>query len=116
MNHIVFSIFDVKAQAYLPPFILPNAEMAARTFGDCINSDNHQFAAHPEDYTLFRLGTFDDNTGAYTLEAAPMSEGNGVEFVQITEARTNDLQDSIKTQVGNGSQIQPDTTSEDSSQ
>lgn len=83
MIHKQFSIYDSGAQAYLPPFILPRDEMAQRTFGDCCNSKEHQFGAHPEDYTLFRLGTWDDETAIFTPEPnGPQTLGNGVEYVQ----------------------------------
>lgn len=81
MIHQIFTIHDAKAAAYLPPFILPNAEMAKRIFTDCVNSEDHQFAKHPEDYTLFRLGTFDDNSAQYMLTEGIHSEGNGLEFI-----------------------------------
>ncbi|AXL15432.1 nonstructural protein [Microviridae sp.] len=83
MIHYQFSIYDSKAGAYLPPFILPREEMAIRTFGDCINATDHQFSLHPEDYTLFRLGTWDDETARFTPEAnGPHPVGNGVEFIR----------------------------------
>ena len=62
MVHRIFCIFDEKAKAYLPPFILPEVGMALRTFGDCVNSDDHQFGRHPSDYTMFTLGSYDDAT------------------------------------------------------
>lgn len=65
MIHHVFSIYDQKAAAFLPPFILPRKEMAIRTFTDCVQSDDHQFGSHPEDYTLMSLGTFNDENGRY---------------------------------------------------
>jgi len=81
MIHNVFTIFDAKAEAYLPPFILPKTSMAKRTFADCVNSKDHQFGAHPEDYTLFTIGTFDDETAQYNLLLTPESLGLGVEYV-----------------------------------
>ncbi len=63
MNFKVYSVYDSKAKAFLPPFYLPMEGMAVRTFSDCINSDSHQFGAHPEDYGLFTLGEFDDQSG-----------------------------------------------------
>lgn len=59
----IFSVFDTKAKAYLPPFFLPSDEVATRAFRDCVNSNDHQFGKHPEDYTLHRLGTFEDSEG-----------------------------------------------------
>ena len=120
MIHHVFTVHDVKAQAYLPPFILPKREMAIRTFSDCVNSDSHQFAAHPEDYTLFELGFFDDETALYNLRNAPQSLGNGVDFVQYTdvseamEGSTDAETQSGQTQKRNGSSIQPGADGTDS--
>jgi len=81
MIHNVFTIYDAKAEAYLPPFILPKISMAKRTFSDCVNSSDHQFGAHPEDYTLFTIGTFDDETAQYNLLLTPESLGLGNEYV-----------------------------------
>ena len=58
MKYHMFSVYDEKARAYLPPFILPEIGMATRTFGDCINSEQHQFGKHPSDYTLFKIADF----------------------------------------------------------
>lgn len=81
----LFSIYDTKALAYLPPFFLPQRGQAMRTFGDCCNDKSHAFGAHPEDYTLFYLGTFDDTTARFVLEPAPHSLGKGSEFVRESE-------------------------------
>ena len=69
--------------------------MAIRVFGDCIDSDSHQFSKHPEDYTLFNLGTWDDNTAIYEpCGNGPQVIGNGVEFVrphspELTNGKTS---------------------------
>lgn len=63
MKFKIFSVFDVKAKAYLPPFFLPEEAMAVRTFKDCANDKAHAFGLHPEDYSLFRLGEFDSLSG-----------------------------------------------------
>lgn len=81
MIHHIFTIYDQKAKAYLPPFYLPERGMAERTFSDCVNSNDHQFGAHPQDYTLFTIGLFDDSTAESTIYDAPVMLGNGVEYV-----------------------------------
>jgi len=81
MKHLLFSIHDIKAGAYLPPFTLPNKNMAIRTFTDCVNDPNHAFCRNPADYTLFCLGEFDDNDGQITSTFIE-SCGNAVEFVK----------------------------------
>lgn len=82
MIHHIFAVYDQKAGAHLPPFILPTIPMAERTFGDCVNKEEHQFNAHPEDYTLIRLGTFDDETGGIDVLSVPESLGLGVKYKQ----------------------------------
>ncbi len=82
MKHMMFAIHDSKARAYLPPFIMHRKEMAMRVFADCVNDyPNHQFSKNPADYTLFLIGTFDDNTAKHEQEKLNLSLGNGVEFV-----------------------------------
>jgi len=78
----IFAVYDIKARAYLPPFFLPRKEMAARIFGECINSKEHQFGRHPADYTLFHLGTFDDENAELSCPHAPHSMGAGVEYLE----------------------------------
>ena len=85
MKHKIFSIYDEKAQAYLPPFFLPTVGMAKRAFADCCNSDSHQFGKHPADFTLFELGEFDDAHGDIQTRAAFVSLGNGIVYKQSDE-------------------------------
>jgi hypothetical protein len=77
----IFTIFDVKAHAYITPFYLPTIAMATRTFADCINSDTHQFGKHPSDYILFHVGEFDDNKGKHILLPTLNPLGNGTDFL-----------------------------------
>lgn len=80
MIQLMFSVHDSKAEAYLPPFFLHTAGMAKRVFADCCNDEKHQWGRNPHDYTLFHLGAFNDSTATVTLETAPKSLGNGVEY------------------------------------
>lgn len=79
MNLTMYSVHDEKAQAFLTPFFMLHDGQAIRTFEDCINSRDHQFSHHPSDYTLFKIGTFNDQ-GAALTDTTPISLGNGVEF------------------------------------
>ncbi len=78
----IFTIYDEKAHAYLPPFFLPHIGQATRTFSDCINSADHQFGKHPHDYTLFALGHFDDNKAEIILADRKLI-ANGVEYLSL---------------------------------
>lgn len=80
MDHLLFTVYDVKAEVFLPPFFVPTLGLAIRAFADCVNSPEHQFGKHPHDYTLFTLGTFTDHDAEFDL-AGKKSLGNGVEFI-----------------------------------
>ncbi len=90
MVHRLFTIFDDKAEAYLPPFVLPGKGMAMRIFGDCVNSKDHQFGAHPQDYTLFDIGSFDDRTGIVGDLDSRCVCANGLEVVREVSSREDD--------------------------
>nr|UXQ88078.1 MAG: nonstructural protein [Microvirus sp.] len=79
----IFTVYDEKAKAHLPPFQMNRSEMAIRTFTDCINSKEHQFSQHPSDYTLFHHGSFDNLDASFNLMSHPKPLGNGVQFIQI---------------------------------
>ena len=64
MIHKIYTIFDSKAEAFLPPFFFHQQGMALRIFTDCCNDPEHAFGKHPEDYTLFYAGKFDDDLGS----------------------------------------------------
>lgn len=80
MKYHMFSVYDEKAKAYLPPFILPEVGMATRTFGDCVNNEEHQFGMHPEDYTLFEIAIFDDESANIGGDKKTIT--NGIELVE----------------------------------
>ncbi len=62
MRSRAFSVYDVKAKAYLPPFFFTEIGQATRVFTDAVNDGVHMFSKHPEDYSLFEIGLYDDST------------------------------------------------------
>ena len=79
-----YSVFDGTAQAFAQPFYMANDGMAIRAFAGTVNDqkDGNTIAAHPEQFTLFQIGTFDDKTGVIEKLETPRSIGLGVEFVE----------------------------------
>lgn len=70
MIQCVFAVYDKAAEAFLPPFFLPNKGMAVRTFGDCIKDTSHAFSRNPADYNLMYLGKWNNVDGTFELSAA----------------------------------------------
>ena len=59
----VYSVFDAKLAAYNVPFFARTDADATRSFGDLCLDPRSRVAQHREDYSLYRLGQFDDETG-----------------------------------------------------
>ncbi len=85
MKDQIFTVYDTKAKAYLPPFFLPQQGMATRVFADLCNQEGHQFNKHPEDYSLYTIGTF-DNIKAKIIEIDPLLLYTGLQLKNHTEA------------------------------
>ena len=81
MLHNVFTVFDSKTEAYLPPFYEQTKGSAIRSFTEAVNTPSHQFAKYPGDFTLFHLGTYDDTNSHFELFDTPMSVGVAIEFL-----------------------------------
>jgi hypothetical protein len=60
MYQELFTIKDQKAEVFFPPFVCANEQVAQRIFGNAIQDPAHQFGKNPEDYVLFKVGSYDD--------------------------------------------------------
>jgi len=82
MIQFIYSVHDSKALAYLPPFFMHNKNMAIRSFQDAVQDDGSSFHRHPEDYSLWELGEFDDNTGEIIYHTPHKALGTGLDYIQ----------------------------------
>lgn len=72
MKLLVFAVRDVKAEAFLPPFFMKTNGMATRAFMDEVNREKSSFGEHPEDFSLFRIAEFDEESAAFVNEIQPV--------------------------------------------
>lgn len=63
MQHKIYSIRDAKAEVFHPPFYKKTHGEAERDFHKLVNEPNNQVSMYPDDFDLYYLGDFDDNTG-----------------------------------------------------
>lgn len=75
----VYAIHDAAINAYSQPFYSHTNGSALRAFSDHVNDANSGPNKHPQDYSLFHLGTFDDQTGALS-PATPTRIGTATEY------------------------------------
>lgn len=73
MKMIVVSIKDRAADAFGRPACVAAEGVAIRQFQDEVNraSEDNQLYLHPDDFDMYMLGTFDDNTGKFELMEIP---------------------------------------------
>ena len=69
MRMNAYAIFDRATASYSQPFFLASDAAAARSFKDSANDETRNVGAHPEDYTLYRIGRYDDQTAELAAEA-----------------------------------------------
>lgn len=62
MTYPIYSIRDIKT-GYLQPTIDMNDDSAIRNFEHAVNNTESLFFTHSSDYSLYKLGMFDTETG-----------------------------------------------------
>lgn len=84
MLHKLYTVYDSKGESYTIPFFDHAEGRALRTFKDCCNDIEHQFGKHPEDYTLYNCGTYDDDSAVITQEhITAIATGNSLIEAQL---------------------------------
>lgn len=81
MIHIMIAVRDVKSEAYGRPFFVNSVGVAIRSFDDEVNRphEENMMYNHPGDFSLYEIGTFDDQTG----EVKSMTPKILIEGVQV---------------------------------
>jgi len=67
----VCSFYDSKTQVYSRPFFLQDIKLVPRVALDVRQSDN-DIGRHPEDFSLFHIGQFCDQTASFECLDAPV--------------------------------------------
>jgi len=73
MKLTLCTVKDRAADAYGRPMFVPSTGIAIRSFSDEINrsAEDNQMYNHSDDFDLYELGEFDDNTGLFSLHDQP---------------------------------------------
>lgn len=67
MIHEVCCVRDSKSEVFGRPFFVQSVGVAIRSFEDEVNREHeeNQMHRHPEDFTLYHLGKYNDSTGEF---------------------------------------------------
>jgi len=58
-----YAIWDNKAKNFTSPFFMRSRGEAIRAFTSTVNDGSSQIGKFPEDFQLFHVGFYDDNSG-----------------------------------------------------
>lgn len=62
----LYAIYDKKACSYNTPFYCKTNGIAVRIFADLVSDTSSVVSRHPEDFELYCLGEFNEDTGETT--------------------------------------------------
>lgn len=71
----VFSIYDAKSEGWSKPIYSRNPATCQRELRDVLSKAETPYSAHPEDYTLFELGTWSEFEPNIKYLETPLSHG-----------------------------------------
>lgn len=90
MLHEVYSIRDAKTEVFSPPFLQKARGEAERSFSQLSNDPETSIGRYPEDFDLYYLGQFNDNSGAYTLLDTPKHIIKAIQVVRPKKSQDPD--------------------------
>lgn len=76
MKYGIYAVRD-NLIGYLSITLEQNDPAALRDFSAAVNSPDSRLFVKPEDYRLYRVGTFDTDTGIIEAESSPSLIGEG---------------------------------------
>lgn len=76
----MFTVYDSKAEAYLAPFYFTTVGQALRSFMDTCADQTHPFYLHAEDFTIFEIGSYENQDASFELHLTPLSIGKASEY------------------------------------
>lgn len=81
MTQKIYSVRDAKTEFFSPPFLAHTHGEAERNFKQACNDEQSKITKFPEDYDLYYLGDYDDNTGKMAPIDTPQHIVKAVQLV-----------------------------------
>ena len=84
----MFVVYDSVGEIYERPFIHRTRGEALRGFTQAVNDPQTALYHNPEDFTLFEIGEWCQDTGVATMYEAKVNCGVAIEYRNSTEMAT----------------------------
>ncbi len=87
-----YCIFDTASGIYQRPYFVGSDNEATRAFADLVSETEHPVGKHPEDYSLFRVGNFNDVKGVLSGDDLKECIMTGLDAVFINKGGKHEEQ------------------------
>lgn len=68
----IYAIRDAKTEAFAQPMFFVTKGVAIRAFADECENIQSNLHKHPEDFAMFHLGSYNDNSGEFVSLPQPV--------------------------------------------
>jgi len=82
MLHKLYVIFDNASGLYASPTLAVTEAEVRRNFSTIVNAEGNAISANPQDFSLYELGIFDNETGKFSLLDTPTRVMTALELKQ----------------------------------
>lgn len=89
MKTNVYAIRDLKGGIFCEPFVQNTHGVAERAFSELLRNPQSLLHKYPEDYQLFQIGEYDDNSGLITSLKAPLHICSAQQLLKAQSAAMN---------------------------
>jgi hypothetical protein len=101
MKQQIFSIYDEKSEAYNTPFFQNHINQAIRSFSDLSKDPKTTISRHPQDFSLYHIGEYDDVNSSIQSFNEPKFLARATEFnntITPTEVGANENLNQVQSQ------------------
>lgn len=84
---LIVAVRDAKTEMFMQPWFAPTPGVAERSFTEAVNANREHdlVSKYPEDFALFRLGTFDEVTGKIEGDLQPQQLVTALQVRRVSE-------------------------------
>lgn len=83
----VMAVYDSKARAFAKPFFVAHIDVGIRAFRDHATDPGTEMFKNREDFTLFSLGTFNDENAMMLLRQLPEQVAFAANVREVTNVQ-----------------------------
>ncbi len=91
MKLLAFSVYDEKAECFGHPFFVSAIGIATRYFSEWTKDTRGMVGKHPEDFTLYHVGEWNDSEAKFANITAPKFIAKGTDYEKKPEMYSTEI-------------------------